>query len=600
MDPALTLRFHVSGAEGTVIEEQDNLPRIIWGLEGDDASSNRPPCDVVATLPTHSTPQKHHRVQQQPNGQVPPRFQSQPEAAQPSRDTSRKQNVQLPRTQPSRIPSPAPSLLSEHADLQRSLPGHGPIDLSNILRPRESTSNFSTRELYDALPQDSYSYGVNHGVSADWQSLILAQDKVQDHPMPSSVSVLADEIGNYLRPSFSTSTVSSLASSRSPIVIEPPGLPPSHQMIRQEAPRRTTALEIAQKYRQDQLQQYQQPALPTPPDSSSPIWNSRFSPHQHSFVSPDLLQRSTFPQGASGFTSTVSRSLRPRAGQGALDTHPFNTAATGIFSLERQTPHVTPQGSFLGTQDPPALDRTTVNSMLHLLQLRGSNSQVQGCPNTHVHSPARAKHSTSSAPAGTGLNRQALPQRSSSSPSSPITGTRAAHHQQPRTVSLNAVVQRRLSSVPEEDPTSLRGHTPSPAVSPTKYGPGNYPTGDLSTSSAIDVPPRPQQEDIIPPSPLVETGNRGNPLRGVMDLNGRRNFFPATQTEPYVGIPVGRGRSSTPGPAKGKGDPRQQDDPARAPRGRGKGRGLGKPRRGRGGPSGRGPERVDGGITVRS
>ncbi|EED81696.1 predicted protein [Postia placenta Mad-698-R] len=31
-----------SGAEGTIIEEQDNLPRMIWGLEGEDLSSARP------------------------------------------------------------------------------------------------------------------------------------------------------------------------------------------------------------------------------------------------------------------------------------------------------------------------------------------------------------------------------------------------------------------------------------------------------------------------------------------------------------------------------------------------------------------------------
>lgn len=549
-------------------------------------------------MPSQSALQHPTRVAHSATSQVPPRFQTQPEGSQPPRDSPLKPNTQLVRTQ-SRVPSPPQSLLSEHPDLQRSLPGHGPIDLSNILRPRGSTTGYSTRDLYEIPPQDSYTYGLNAGISADWQSLLL-QDKFQDQALPNSATMLADEIGDYLRPSFSASTISSLASSRSPIVIESPSHLPNHSMTSQDTPRRMTALEIAQKYRSDQLQYHQQPALPTPPNSSSPIWTSRHSPHQNTFVSPDLLQRNVLPQGSTGFTHSTSRALRPRAGPASLDTVHLNPVTPGMYVPERVTYNIGAQERLPRLQDLSLLEPSAANSMLHLLQYHRDNAPAN---TSQSRTPSRGRPPASaSTENGPNDHHRHLPnQGTPASPTSPNIGSKGTLHQQSRPAPLGYSSQRRLSSVPEEDLAALRDHgrTPSPAVSPATYRPGKTSVGKPLVLGAMEDSRNPQSDLTAPPTPLRKGGNsQGAPSIGT--FGHQFTAARSSQTQPLVGTSLGRSRGPNPGPPKGKGEPRQLDDPQRSARGRGRGRGGGKPRRGRGGPPGRGPERVDGGITVRS
>ncbi|OBZ67993.1 hypothetical protein A0H81_11737 [Grifola frondosa] len=51
-----------SGAEGTIIEEQDNLSRMIWGLEGEDMPSNRPRADSLPSATSHPRLTKCQRL----------------------------------------------------------------------------------------------------------------------------------------------------------------------------------------------------------------------------------------------------------------------------------------------------------------------------------------------------------------------------------------------------------------------------------------------------------------------------------------------------------------------------------------------------------
>lgn len=593
-----SLSYHLdySGAEGTVIEEPENLPRIIWGLEGED--SNRPSTDSVLPLPTQSTPQKPVRITQPlVTQQVPPRFLNPPEANKPTGESLLKSSAQPLGGQRVRASSPSQNILSEHPDLQRSLPGHGPIDLSDILRPRRLAPVYtaSARELYDPIQQESYPYGLG-GISSDWQALLLSQDKLQDRTLPSSGSLLTDEFSDYLRPSFSASSISSLASSRSPIVIEPTGHLSSHQLIHQDLPRRMSALEIAQKYRQDQLQQS---ALPTPPNSSSPIWTSRYSPHQSSFVSPDLLQRNVLPQGSSGFVHTASRALRPRLGSTTLDTLPSNSAAPGLYVPERETQNGA-KDHLSRLQDMSILERTIMNAT-HTPQHRGmnvsTNSTLVQVPGHKLPTP-----SVSSQP----LVPQDFPRRASSlttpgSPTSSILGIKGTVSLQSRPAFAS---QRRLSAVPEEDLATLHdlGRTPSPAISPAAYRSDKSSAGKPSASGAIEDS-RKSQADLGMSTPcLHQVEHVGHPAQGAAEMNTLGNQLSAqsSQTQPLVRIPPGRGKGPVAVPLRGKGDTRQHEEPYRGGRGRGRGRGGGKPRRGRGAPPGRGPERVDGGMTVRS
>jgi hypothetical protein len=87
-------------------------------------------------------------------------------------------------------------------------------------------------------------------------------------------------------PAMRVSSRPAVGSALPQILIEPrsPEMP-------QATSRRMTAMELAHQYQQHQLlKMHQQSLLPTPPNSSSPLWSSEFSPYNHSSVSPASLR----------------------------------------------------------------------------------------------------------------------------------------------------------------------------------------------------------------------------------------------------------------------------------------------------------------------
>jgi hypothetical protein len=82
-------------------------------------------------------------------------------------------------------------------------------------------------------------------------------------------------------PAMRVSSRPAVGSALPQILIEPrsPEMP-------QATSRRMTTMELAHQYQQHQLlKMHQQSLLPTPPNSSSPLWSSEFSPYNHSRLS---------------------------------------------------------------------------------------------------------------------------------------------------------------------------------------------------------------------------------------------------------------------------------------------------------------------------
>ncbi|KAK7687043.1 hypothetical protein QCA50_009543 [Cerrena zonata] len=274
------------------------MPRMIWGLNQDGMHTARSQVGPAQSQPTP------HKVapRSAPLPVVPPRFSKAKEQVQVISHSQRPPTISRPNPHPTsnivaQNSTPRRQDIHEQVQLKQVLSGHGPIDLSSVLRPRSTHSH-----LYDSAPApqddsfyESFHYGTHnyHGNiegGSEWRS-IQGPSKTSSQYIGTPSE---EDLAEYLKPSMSTSSslasLSSLASSHSMSTIESPIMDlryRSGQAQAQElnAPHRMSALEIAQKYRQQQLKQGQH-MLPTPPSSSSPLWSSRLSPYQGSLASP--------------------------------------------------------------------------------------------------------------------------------------------------------------------------------------------------------------------------------------------------------------------------------------------------------------------------
>ena len=645
-----------SGAEGTIIEEPENLPRMIWGLNDDSVHSSRSPAE---TTQSQSTPRKPApRIIPAPV--APPRFKTREPIAAPPPPVP--PSVVKPNPQPNPQPSsnampqlnpPRHQIIYEQAQLEQAFSGHGPIDLSGVLRPRREQLR-----IYDpSLPLNPHRiegyYGINEG-SADWRFTHSPQDpsKLGSHFADNPPD---DDMAEYLRPSMSTSSslasLSSLASSRSLSTIDSPTIDlRSYPMQGQgQAPHRMTALEIAQNYRQQQLKQNQsiQTMLPTPPSSSSPIWASRVSPHSGSFtspysdlgLSPELTMSSNLPAIISYLNRTNLQQLQRQADiplKTPRDEFPHHAGVIG--------PKISLGNSPLGTsgslypdavnlQDlrnsvysPSSLQLDHVTKFLQAQNrtnalgfspasniIQKSPSQPRPPPNTPLSAAARTRAAKLEEQRRILSLTPVVP--APPSPQSPDLQprTRSISLQNPRSIPLTQLIQRRLSSVPEEDSGTPIEY--NDMLSPTASPPQR--SRSLSTSETpirklgLAGKPRPPPIRPLDPIPLPMDFDQG-PIQA--QNYRQRNARPTpTQT---------RADSSTTGnPAQTYGSNRVKhtapnkshsgSERTGSPHGRNRdnygrdrsGRGRGRSRRGGRGTSMpsrvNGPERVDGGMTVR-
>ncbi|PIL36182.1 hypothetical protein GSI_01842 [Ganoderma sinense ZZ0214-1] len=628
--PALHGPLSLPGAEGTIIEEPDSLPRVIWGLDSDDMNG-RTQLKVTNTqssagkLPTETAGEKGRapaKTRNKEGHQPPPAQTVQPRNVVPSgHSTQKQQNVTAPGGV--REPPRPPEFILKHSE---------PIDLGRLLG--SSIDKTHLEVVPDGAVsgmgwQASYSSGLPtpelvHDLSPE---MVFAQDRFKIHSL-TIPSGSAGDIHGLSNASISTTTHSgspleSLKSSRSPILLE--DLAPQHLAYPQGSLPRTSALDIAQKYRQQHLQSI----LPTPPDSTSPIWSSTFSPYQGGMLSPDLLAAAGLSQMKSSYLSSQVVPPRLESSQHQLRPVPsgFGNSAFGIArkaTLGSLSPAALINGN--GQKLPPRLAaeyarrRTMPDIFPEGIQLQNELAFQYLSPMREAnHSPGMPKAPPNTPLASVSSYGPQHPDVAVISqpsflavPPSPIAARELQNiclPQHIRSVPLSRLVQRRLSTVPEEDYTSSAdtGRTASASGRGIAQGP-------TTNASGLHLFLSPSGRANVNAAHLDMLGEHVGARYSAGDMGVSAD---ATLTIPYgVKLPGAvHGKGS--GPVAGreaqfvKEASRRQgtgninnDGGKRGDGGRGRGHKRGgRGRKGRGGGNAHGihgTERVDGGLVVKS
>lgn len=599
---------------------------MIWGLESGEEPTNRIRMDSPSHASTSPPPRKVAIRTTQ--AQVPPRFQrtEEPQTQRIGSHNTTKIPKQVSQYLATERQQPQVHKPTSHADIDLSIPGHGPIDLSNVLRPRmisvepRSQSGFHS-DLQSRRPEPII-YGYDE-VGNDWQNSLLAHDRFRFQSVPSSSSVSTD-LSGYLTPSVSSSSMSSLqslASSRSSIVLDQlnKALPPN---IGQHAPHRMSALEIAQNYRQQQIHQT---TLPTPPNSSSPLWASHLSPYQGALVSPDLLALSNLPVAPEKHINSPNYQLcdfphntiqlLPSDTSPVIDLNTLKAQLNG--SALAPAAHI--QDPILRIQDLSSSARLRTSSIPDTLggHLRVQKQALAILSNTTgVHSPVPPRPPTNLPSAAASLPRGLHSQDGGymrkntvvevpPSPTSPSNaGVRNIPHQKARSVPLSRLLSRRLSSVPEEDTNTYAG--PSRCSSPghpVNLRSHNFPIGQASKQSRSCLALRAPSPNCGPygHKNVVQDPRRNRHLG--IDIAAARSSQVAHKVhaaDTPAGVVPSRGRLMYEQQANSDSSGKVTRGGVRGNRGRGGNRGKRGHSRTPSTATRNGPERVDGGLTVRS
>ncbi|KAL6310360.1 hypothetical protein BKA93DRAFT_820793 [Sparassis latifolia] len=634
-----------SGAEGTIIDEQDHLPRIIWGLEGEDNPSSRPRSEAVPSPQYAPNPLPSHSG----HSNVPPRFQNanvridvesglrtqkhNPQELKRTPVTATQPKVQIPGSQPQSKPLVLPQ--SQQEIVRYPLRGQEPIDLSTIMHQQAEVASTGYHSDYDfyraravgSLEHDLHVHDIGRELGIDWTAALLAQENMRKSGYLSSTGShsLNDHRDNHKSSTLSGASPLSLeylASSHSPIVLEPP----SQVKSRSTAPHRPSALEIAQQYRQQQLQQqhqHQQSLLPTPPNSSSPIWSSHFSPYQDTLISPELLSVPRLSKLSPIGLQSNTAFLHPEVTQQLRSSLQDRSHASGLLGRKGNSASLALPARI---EDDPVRVRSLLPD--------GSNTVVSNTVSSYLHSQTRKQRSTAPAshvdrsptvprpPPNTPLStvsspstairnnhtQTQIPMATPPSPTSPKPRLRSITQQHARSIPLARLVQRRLSSVPEEDagthPDLRTSSSPVPSLAQRAR---SYSSGESP------VPPN-VMFLLSPPSPLHVNTRSPSPIQpsqsNAADRNEAGFLDVGVGSHATVKLPGGgradRGRGvglSVSGSGSVQHDSKK--DVVRGQenhRGRGSRKG-GRGRKGRGGGMQHifnGSERVDGGLMVKS
>lgn len=509
-------------------------------------------------------------------------------------------------TSSQQLPQPPEFILkhSEPIDLGRLVDNH-----SEHARPRRTASQ--DQNLPGSGWQTPYSYGMPtpelvHELSPELQAMLFAQERLRSNGLlPSSLAAANDFLsGSISASSSSSSLLSTLKSSRSPIVLE------ELAFQRPTSGMRPSALDIAQKYRQQQLQQN---LLPTPPNSSSPVWSSTFSPYQGGLLSPEMLAAAGLSHFNAHYLSSQNVPPRMDASQELLRQNFVNLGHDNRLSRLAPAAHIS---NFNGQKLPPRLAsdyaRRRVTPEDISIHPPGLSTKEYGLTSSPAvpKVPPNTPHGTSSA---YGPRRLGGTAQSSLAPTSPtsepprnVPGLELPQHA--RSIPLSRLVQRRLSTVPEEDyASSAGGRTPPHAIRTSAEGPTRGSSGlqlFLSPTSRSDVNSASLgfAGDTIGTTygtgDIGKSGQKAQNMTPSVKLPGipATGPGPASHVEPHRVREAFRRQGSTNVSNDSDGGGRRGE----GGRGRGQKRGSrGKKARG-GAPITRGTERVDGGIVVKS
>ncbi|KAI0032096.1 hypothetical protein K488DRAFT_86190 [Vararia minispora EC-137] len=432
-----------SGAEGTIIEEPESLPRMIWGLDSDAQSSpleeiHETPAAVVIHPSSESTTAA---------AKVPPPQQSLVSIRPPAQGSE---------NQP---PAAAlPPLEAQRArQMRQDTVPVGDYVRSSPLGIRRTSGQAAAEDfVYSHDPEDD-GIKVSEARFYDFGKVreVPRSNKSHEFSQPTTV-------GN-----MKVTARPAPGSALPQIFIEPlsPGayVPSRHEYA---------ALESNQQYHGRKLMDY----LPTPPSSSSPLWSPNFSPYQESLPSPSLTSYMNVSEQLrrlihERLSDMSSPSLAPAA---QIDTYPTSLPVADFNELS------SPQ------------------ELLKYIARREMLIASQASQATGVSQRARklSNHSQPSYTAGTSRDRHHSSQsslRQGYSPPSPTSPEMHLHvprgytTHQPRSIPLTRLIQRRLSAVPEEDAAStLRGRSPSPVPRGFDRRVRRQPSGPPSEALAYD------------------------------------------------------------------------------------------------------------------
>ncbi|KAG0707401.1 hypothetical protein DFH29DRAFT_844939 [Suillus ampliporus] len=429
-----------SGAEGTIIEEPGNVSRMIWGLGRNESHQYRGDSE-------HTDDETRHKAS--PHSQVPSRMQ-------------KKHVVQKPHPQVRAAANNKKSFKGDtgggasaahrHPDHERRIHGHS--QAPHLPEPKaeqairglpfsgswQSETGIPTVRESETRERGFGSSLNDQKLLLDWQ-LAFAQQSLQN-------ATLNRAYPEGLKPVFPVSNHPRTTPAYPRIFVEPR----LNEVV--NAAQRQSAMEIAQQYRQRQeFRLKQQGALPTPPSSSSPQWSSNFSPYQYPSVSPEMGIQNTL-----GLPHHVQQAQRPFAdashqARRFLYDRQDNNVETHFFDGNSV------RGSMLSHHDrdiPSAVHRhpSDVSGGLanYLRDLQASSSSALAqkpryAGTTEPHLAAAAHHPVSTS--------RTVISVAPPSPESPGSRSRSVSYQQPRSVPLAQLVQRRLSSVPEEELSGL-------------------------------------------------------------------------------------------------------------------------------------------------
>lgn len=457
------------GAEGTIIEEPDNLPRMIWGLSGGGQSPPDSP-------PTQHKPNIRPAIQSS-HTSLPPRFQKPsnnlgtvsqlPPHPPPAGSSRPNMTTGVPANQAHKS-----TLQSFNVDLQYPRDNYDDaIVLENLVQ--EQQVNRGAYDLgYDRAMEDLRGLALDNALNlqhlheeAQAHSRLSAMDRYSGlscYTLPEPiVPYMEHSVNHFQHIPMKVSSRPAVGSALPQILIEPRS-PPSVA-----AHRRLSAMEIAQQYQQQQLYRQHGSLLPTPPSSSSPLWSSGFSPYDDALLSPNWAT-SQVP----GRPNAITQALYPDASD---DLRRLYERVNDVGLRSDVAASLAPPAQIKPSPRllPTVRNTTSVSSGALVDYL--TSRDVQYSPQRPAPPPntPRSRTVSQEQPA----RRQYAYVAAPLSPTSPEARDHSLSYHQPRSVPFARLIQRRLSAVPEEDNNStVRGRSPSPsmvdtAMSRTRYQP---------------------------------------------------------------------------------------------------------------------------------
>ncbi|KAF8441449.1 hypothetical protein L210DRAFT_1055831 [Boletus edulis BED1] len=493
--------FLYSGAEGTIIEEPDNVAQMIWGLGPDDQPHNQ--------VRTEAPPSNHENPPSHGPSQIIPRLQKKrTSATQQVPKSSRAQSSHTSHAKQSFARPQRQTPDDKHTSLSQVSPDtENRQDIVSGLPWNEGQPIPTNVGVPDNFLNDADLFPVDNNSLLEWQLARLRQ---------ALRTSLAD-IHSYtaypgrLEPVIPAAVASGLPQSYPRIFVEPR----PNEFV--NSPTRQLPIEIAQQYRQQQLymQALQkkkmqiQNLLPTPPNSSSPQWSSHFSPYltYGSTFSPELVGSTEHPIPVSSqkHRTGTDASQHPRHVYDRHEHDHVNNFDTSTNTLSAKTPQIAPNVNSVPSLSQSSSSSSTLAKYIKQLQALSPIahfSPLQPVPPPNASLPPLSSNE-STVPFRTVYHSPVVP--TPPSPESPQTLSRGSSYHGVRSMAPTRLVQRRLSSVPEEDsallelstfvsPSRLQSQVTSDGISSIHDGPTGH------QIRYVDIPPEQAITDLGAPS----------------------------------------------------------------------------------------------------